>query len=204
MTINLSAYGAVQTGLFVRIAVEEYKATPNATPTSTVLRFSDYNRAVTINSEVYTGLGRLMSVSSTTSELRASSALLSLALSGIPNSSIAEIVNSKIKGSPVQVYRVFFDANTGQQLNIAGNPMKRFQGLVNNYSLEEDFTPGGATTSNTILIECSSIVDVFSNKLSGRRTNPGDQKALYPTDPSMDRVLALTNSNFNFGSPVKG
>jgi len=43
----------------------------------------------------------------------------------------------------------------------------------------------------------------LSNKVSGRRTNPIDQKELYPTDPSMDRVVSLASSNFNFGAVIQ-
>lgn len=191
MTIDLSAYEHIQTALFCRMDVPDYE----------VLRFSSYNRSVTIDGETYLGLGTLLGVSDSTSELRVSGGDLSITLSGIPNTSIAEILDNKIKGSSIQVWRVVFDAITGQQLAITGNPAGRFQGIVNNYSLEEDWTPGGQSTSNTILLTCSSTVEILSNKVSGRRTNPIDQKDLYPSDVSMDRVLKLANSNFNFGAP---
>ena len=57
MPINLSAYNNIETGLFVRIACDKYRATEGDSFTSTVLRFSDINRPITINSESYTGLG---------------------------------------------------------------------------------------------------------------------------------------------------
>ena len=86
-------------------------------------------------------------------------------------------------------------------INITGNPVGRFQGVVNNYSLEEDFTPGTTQTTNTILLVCSNNADVLSNKISGRRTNYADHRALYSSDPSMDRVGSLATTNFNFGAP---
>ena len=187
---TLAAYSTIQTALFCRVDVPDYDT----------LHFSSFNRAVTINGESYTPLGNLMAVSESSSELRINQTQLSITISGIPDTSIAEILNNKIKGSAVEVWRVYFDATTGELLNVVDNPAGRFQGIVNNYSLEEDWSESGS--SNTILLTCSSSVDLLANKVSGRRTNPNDQRALYPSDASMDRVLALANSNFNFGAPV--
>lgn len=190
MTIDLSTYSAVQTALFCRMDVPDYA----------VLKFSSYNRNIDINGETYSALGTLLGVTDSTSELRVSGGDITITISGIPDTSIAEILDNKIKGSAILVWRVFFDAQTGEQLAITGNPAGRFQGIVNNYSLEEDWS--GREASNRIILTCASTVEVLSNKVNGRRTNPIDQKALYPTDESMDRVLKLSNSNFNFGAPV--
>ena len=203
MTINLSSYKSIQTALFVRMVVPYYKSSPSATPASEVLRFSQYNQPVTINSEVYSPLGGLLSVSDSSSDLRPSSGTFTVAISGIPNTSIAEIINSRIKGSTIQVYRAVFDATTWQLLSISDNPVGRFQGIVNNYSLEEDWNPGATIVSNRIILTCSSTVDVLTGKIAGRRTNPTDEKAFYPSDLAMDRVPTLAESNFNFGIPVQ-
>lgn len=201
MTINLSPYRSVQTGLFCRLQIDTYKETPTSVPRQEILRFSDFNRTVTINSEDYVGLGRLLGVSASSSEIRTSGESVTITLSGIPNTSIAEIVNSRIKGSPVEVWRVFFNAATGQQLAITGNPAGRFFGIVNNYSLQEDFDAVAKVSSNTIVLDCSSYVEVLNNKVVGRRTNSLDQKSFYPLDVSMDRVANLVGANFNFGAP---
>jgi hypothetical protein len=201
MTINLSPYRSVQTGLFCRVSVDYYKSTANATPRQEVLRFSDFNKEVTINDELYYGLGRLLAVGNSNSEIRGTSSGLSVTISGIPNSSIAEIINSRIKGSPIEVWRVFFNPSTGQQLNITGNPAGRFFGVINNYSLQEDFDYDAKVSSNTIVFSCSSYIEVLNNKVSGRRTNSLDQRQFYPLDVSMDRVSNLVGANFNFGAP---
>jgi len=193
MTIDLSSYNSIQTSLFVKMTVPDYA----------VLTFSDYNRALTFGGTTYTGLGRLLAISDSSSSLRASAGDLTITISGIPNSSIAEILNNKIKGSAIEVWRWVFDPVTGQALAITGNPAGRFRGIVTNYSLEEDWDSTASTATNTILLTCASTVEILNNKVSGRRTNPTDQKALYPGDVSMDRVPTLANSNFNFGAVVK-
>lgn len=192
MALNLTSYNSIQTALFCRMDVPDYS----------VLRFSSFNRVVNIDGEDYTGLGTLLGVTDTSNDLRVNSSQMSITISGIPNSSISEIINNRVKGSAIQIWRVFFDPVTGAILDIPGNPLGRFQGIVNNYSLEEDWSQGALTTTNTILISCSSTVDVLNNKIAGRRTNSIDEKALYPTDLSMDRVAKLANSNFNFGVVV--
>lgn len=180
---------SVQSNLFVRIEIS---------PTN-VLRFSDLINSYTLNGEVYQGLGKLMDVTSTTSELRVSGGEVSIAVSGIPNSSITDILNTKIKGANVEIHRCLFYPNTNDLVTGITNPIGRFFGFVNNYQLAEDYDILAKTSSNTILMTCSSVVDILDNKIAGRRTNPSSQKAFYPTDASMDRVPTLVNSVFNFG-----
>ena len=200
MAINLSSYKSIQSNLFVRIQVDEY-STNGSSFSAQVLRFSDMNTTFEINAESYIGAGNFMGITPTSSEIRASGGEVTISLSGIPNTSIAEIVNSKIKGAPVRIYRAFFNAATGGFLNIAGNPAGRYRGFINNYSLNEEYDPQTRTSSNTLVLVCSSEVEVLSNKIAGRKTNPESQKQFYPNDLSMDRVPSLENATFNFGAP---
>lgn len=200
MPINLSTYDSIETGLFVRIQVDYYKTSPSATPVMTQLRFSDYKGTVVINGESYVGLGRLLSISSSSSELKPTSGSVTVTVSGIPNTSIAEIVNSRMKGCPVEIYRVVFDPVTGTQLAISGNPAGRFFGIVSNYTLEEDYDLEARVATNTISMICTSNIDFLQNKISGRKTNPESMKKFYPTDVSFDRVPSLVGANFNFGA----
>lgn len=201
MALNLSSYDHVQTNLFVRIQVDEYSQTAGGPYTTEVLRFSDLNTTFEINGESYLGAGNLMGITSTSSEISASGGQVTISLSGIPNTSIAEIVNSKIKGAPVRIYRAFFNANTGALLTFSPNPIGRYRGFVNSYSLNEEFDNATRTSSNTLVLVCSSAVDVLNNKVAGRKTNPESQKRFYPSDVSMDRVPTLENATFDFGAP---
>jgi len=199
--MDLSAYTSIQSNLFVKIVIEQYKVSPGDTPVAVTLRFSDFKNPYTLNGEVYSGVGSLMSITETASELRTSSGELSITLAGIPNNSIYEIVNSRIKGCSVTIYRAIFDPITQAILSIAGNPAVRYRGFVNNYSLQEEFDIDSRTASNTITLICNSSVDLLENKISGRKTNPASQKRFYSTDLSMDRVPTLENATFDFGVP---
>lgn len=196
--IDLSSYNAIRTALFVRVQVDEYRTTPNGAFSQEVLTFSDHTVIYSINGEVYENLGNLMGITTTNSELRTSSSSVTISLSGIPNSAIAEIVNSKIKSAPVRIYRGYFDPGSGA---LIGDIQGRFSGFVNNYSLEEEFDVDSRTASNTITLECASTIDILSRKTSGRRTNPESMKRFYPTDISFDRVPTLENTTFDFGNP---
>ena len=205
MSINLSGYDSIGSALLVRLTVGQYRTTPGGTATQQILKFSDSNTSITLNTdlgtETYVGTGQLLNITSSSSELKSSGSEVTVSLSGIPNSSIAEIVNSTIKGSRIEIYRVLLNPSTQVPLNITGNPVGRFFGIVTNYSLEEEYDNSSRVATNTITLVCSSWISVLDNKLAGRRTNPVDQKAFYPGDTSMDRVPNLVGANYNFGSP---
>jgi len=194
-----ASYDSLQSNLFVKVEIDQYRTTAGGSYTSTVLKFSDNRNSFDIDGESYVGLGNLMNVTNSSSELRVSSGELTIVISGIPDSSIAEIIHSRIKGSPVTVYRAFFNPVTGGTIPITG-PFGRFVGFVNNYSLQEDYDVDSRTATNTLALICNSSVDVLQNKISGRRTNPRSQKAFYPSDLSMDRVPTLKNATFDFGA----
>jgi len=193
MALNLSSYDAVQSNSFVRIAIPNYQT----------LRFSDYHKAFTINSESYTGLGQLISITETSSELRAAPQELTISISGIPAGNIGDILNNRIKGSSVKLYRALFNPTTGALLSLTGNPSGKFQGVVSNFIISDELTSGSDTGTKQLILTCTSVVELLSNKVSGRRTNPLDMKQWYPTDESFDRVPSLAKSNFNFGAPTK-
>lgn len=193
MSLNLSAYPAIRTALFVRLDVEDLG----------VLRFSDFYRDYTISGETYNALGSLMNVSNSTTELKLSSQDVTITLSGIPSTNIDTVFDYKLKGSDVKIQRGIFDVNTGNLISVAGNPAGKFIGLVNNFSVNEEFDSAGSSSSVTIQLQCTSVVGLLQRKISGRITNPTDHRSWFPTDPSMDRVPSLVGANFNWGSPTR-
>lgn len=194
---NLDSYTSVKTGLFVRLQIDQYRTSSGGSYSAQVLRFSDYDSTVTIDSESYIPLGKLLNITPSTSELRTSSNTITVTLSGVPTNSIAEIIHSKIKGSPIKIYRGYFDVATDGQI---GDFESRFIGRINNYSIQEEFDVENRTASNLLLLECASLVDLLSQKISGRKTNPQSHQAFYPSDTAMDRVPTLKGTKFNFGA----
>ncbi len=190
MSVNLSGYRSIQSALFVKIDIQGYD----------VLKFTDLGRSYTLD-DVYTNIGSLLSVTGTSSEIKATESELLVSISGIPTNAIAEILFNNPKGSSILVTRAFFQPQTGQLLSIAGNPAVKYEGFVVNYSMSEEWNFELQTSSNTITFNCTSVVSLLSKKTSGRRTNPYDQQRFYPGDVSMGRVPTISNSNFQFGAP---
>ena len=188
--LDLSSYTSIQTNLFVRLDIPGYQ----------VLKFSDFSVPYTIESESYTALGQLLSISDSSSELRATPQEVTVAIAGIPNANVTDIINNPVKGSNIKIYRAFFNPSTGQLLSLAGNPAQKFQGIVSNYDITDELDMGSLTGTITVTLTCTNVVELLNNKVAGRRTNTVDQKTYYPSDISMDRVYALVNSNFNFGA----
>ncbi|CAB4153709.1 hypothetical protein UFOVP635_21 [uncultured Caudovirales phage] len=191
MAIDLSAYSSIQTNLFVSLDIPNYQ----------VLTFSDYHKEFTLSGRNYTGLGQLLSVSDTSDNLRAIPEQLSLSISGIPIKNVTDILNYKVKGSNITILRAFFNPTTGVLINITGNPAGKFSGIINNFVISDDLEMGSDTGSMTLTLTATSVIEMLNNKISGRRTNPIDQRQYYPTEASFDRVSALAKTNFQFGAP---
>lgn len=196
MSIDLSPYQSIQSALFIKITIYDDVGVDE------ILTFSDYFKALTLDGTNYTGLGQLLSVTETVSDLRAAPQELTITISGIPTTNLQDFLNKSIKGSEVSVMRGIFDPQTGILLSIAGNPAGRFYGIVNNYSINEDYPEFGKDATNSISIICTSTIGTLDRKIAGRFTNPTSQKSFYPSDTSMDRVPNIAGTNLNFGAPV--
>lgn len=202
--MSLRDYQSIHISTFVDIYVEKYRSNPNVGYTPTHLAFSDHYSDYDIDGQTFTALGNLMGIGTSVSELQTTSNTITISLSGVPNTANREIQSSVIKGSPVTIYRAFFEPD-GTLITSADptftNPVGRFKGFVVNYSLNEEYDVINKTATNTITLECSSNVDTLAKKVAGRRTNEKSQKKYYPNDTSMDRVYKLQGRTFDFGAP---
>jgi hypothetical protein len=143
-----------------------------------------------------------MSVSEGVSELRASSVETSVGLTGIPIAYAQGVQAVRIKGSRIEIRRVFTDAMTDAPLNIDGNPVFMFQGVVTNYGFSEQYNEWSTESSLIINLSCSSLVDMLNTKITGRRTNQESLNQFYPSDSSFNRITNLVGRPFDFGAPV--
>jgi len=185
--IDLSASVAVESAMFLKWEI----------PVAGTEYLSDYNTDITIDGDLYTSIGNLLSISNVQHEIKASKSQLSIGLSGIPAGAISQILDNEIKGSNVQLFRGFFNPSTHALLDLSpsDNPVNKFKGIVTNYSIEDDVDPVTLTATSTITLTCNSIVEVIKKQVSGRRTNTQD----FEGENSMDRVAVLSRSNFQFG-----
>ena len=195
MSLDLTPYPAIGSALFIKLT------TFNSTGIDEVITFSDYHRSFDLDGTTYTGLGQFMTITETSSDLRATNAELTITLSGIVTSTIDLAQDFDLKGSTIEIYRGIFDPTTMTLLSIAGNPAGRFIGYVVNYAIDEEYDIASRNSTISVALICSSTVGLLQNKLSGRATNPWEQRDLYPGDAGMDRVPNIANANYNFGAP---
>lgn len=188
MAIDLSSYRSIQTHIFVKLVIEGYDT----------LYFSDYHKEFSFGGDTYDGLGQLLAVGRTEDNLRAAPSELTISISGIPSSNVTDILNNPVKGSKCEIYRGFFNVETGELISVAGNPAGKFRGVVSNYDITDDLAVGNDTGNVSLLLAVTSEVALLGNKINGRRTNAAD----FPNG-DMARVLPLQKSNFNFGAPTK-
>jgi hypothetical protein len=187
----------------------------NATPpVMTTLHYTTAFKDIFYNDHNYLTTNGLLGVSDITDSLTNSEAEISIVLTGINDSYVETVLDAQIKGSPIAIHRVFFNPN-GNQTQVSGTSVfRRFSGMVTNYNIAEDLNLSQYNTANTyytITLQCSSSMGVLGKKKSGRRTNPSDYKIYYnelgggatgiTSDPSLDRILTLHNSSFDFGKP---
>ena len=197
MSLDLSTYANIQQAILVYVNVPDYGP----------LRMSTYNRTIVIQEDdalfyTYSPNGILLAVSEFNNELTPSRSDVTISLSAIDQTFVAAMMGFAIKGSQVVIRRAFFDPATGLILNIAGNPSKRFTGVIANYSFNDEINPMTGDASTTISISCSNIVSVLAKKIAGQRTSSNQRRALYNGDRGFDRVATIANSNFDFGKPA--
>lgn len=190
MPLNLSSYTSITSHLFVRLDLSYI---------NTVVRLSDRLSSTTINGETYAAAGNFLGITNTTSDLSNPGTEITISLAGIPNTAITDVINARLKGSKVRIWRAFFDTTTDQLINISGNPAGRFTGYILNYAINEEYDIQNRTASNTITLICGTVIDILANTTKGRRTNPADMKRFYSTDLSMDRVPNLVGTEYDFG-----
>ena len=189
----------VRSALFIKLEIDRYFF-PDGFIGPQTLTFSDNAFDYTLDGVDYTALGRLLSVTSSRNELTPTSDSVSVALSGIPNRSLTEILKSEIKSSSITISRVWFDVG-GEFVADPDvtNPVGRWTGFVNNYNLMEEWDLNARSSFNKIQLECKSSVDLFAKKRGGRRTNGQSMRRFFPNDPSFDRVWALEGASTDFG-----
>mgnify|MGYP000116760895 CR=1 FL=1 len=104
-SLDLSSYGAIKQAAFVRMVIPNYD----------IIRFSSHDVPVNITesdnvSYTYTPMGILLGISEFNNELTPSGSDVTISMSAIEQTFVASMMDYKLKGSSVTIYRVFFDA----------------------------------------------------------------------------------------------
>lgn len=168
---------------------------------NTVYTFCNAAAPITVNGISFTNLGDLLNVGDVQRDMRSTSDDMTIALTGIDPTNVGIILGNEIKGSLVEIWRGFFDSNNQIITTPTTQFFKRYQGIINNVSITEDFNSELRTRIATCSISCSSMRRILENKLGGVKTNQSSWQFLYPGDTSMNRAATIANTYFDFGKP---
>lgn len=165
----------------------------------TVYTFCNAAAPVTVNGITFSNLGALLSVGDVQRDIKGTSDDMTIQLTGIDPTNVGIILGTKIKGSLVEIWRGFLDSNNQIITSPTTQFFKRYQGIISSVSINEDFNSQARTRIATCSIACSSMRRILENRLSGIKTNQKSWQSFYSGDTSMNRVLEVANTYFDFG-----
>jgi len=154
--------------------------------------FSSAYNYETIDGTLYTPLGGLLAVGVQQRDLRVTQADTSISLSGIDGNNIFIVLDTKIRGSKIEIYRGFYNDNY-----VLSNAALRFTGIITSYQISE--LREDDDDNFIVTVSASSYKTVLENRIAGRKTNSESWKIYAPTDLSMDQVYSLADQQFDFG-----
>ena len=166
---------------------------------SNTYTFCNAAAPITVNGITFTNLGSLLQLSDIKRDIKATSSDLSVSLTGVDGTNVAIVLGSDIKGSRIEVWRGFLDSNNQIITTPTQQFFKRYQGIVSNFSITEDFNEQMRTRVATVGLSCASFRTILENRVGGVRTTPKIWQVYYPNDTSMNRVPTIAGSYFDFG-----
>ena len=172
------------------------------TMASATYTFCNAAAPITVNSITFSNLGSLLQLGDIKSNIKATSSDLSISLAGVDGTNISIVLSSDIKGSRIEVWRGFLDSDNQIITTPTQQFFKRYQGIVSNYSITEDWNEEARTRVATVGLSCASFRTILENRVGGLRTTPNSWKSQYPGDTSMNRVQSIAGAYFDFGSPT--
>lgn len=160
---------------------------------------------ITVNGITFEGFGSFLQLGAIQQDIKSTSYDLTVGISGLDPSNIALILSSDIKGSIIEVWRGFLNSNNQIITSPTQQFFKRYQGIINNVSIQEQFDSEGRTRTATCIMNCASFRTILQNRISGVRTNKTSWQSLHPNDASMSRVASIVAQYFDFGKkPSRG
>lgn len=165
---------------------------------ATTYYISGAYKPVTYDGNTYTELGSFLGVSEIPEDIRTTNGDIQLSLTGIPSDQdyMGLILSTAIKGGVVKIHRAFFNDDYSVD---AANVFQRYNGIITNYSISEDYNFVEGKNTNSVAVSCASVNTILENKVAGQRTNLTDRQKYFPTDNTFDRVADLHNVSFDFG-----
>jgi len=175
----------------------------------------------------FTQLGQLVKVGSVQRDIKSTANETTVTLVGVDTAMLGLVLNSKIKGSSIDLWHGFFDSNNqlitevpivwtnnvSSQIgwtNSAFAPIgwtssagtgvyKYFSGYVNSFSISEQWMEEAREYVGVVTISASSFQLILQNRTAGRYTNNNSWQSVTSGDTSMNRVNYISTVNYAFG-----
>lgn len=184
-----------------------------------------------ISSTPFTALGQLVKVNDVQRDIKSTANETTVTLVGVDTTMLGLVLNSKIKGSEIDLWHAFFDSNNqlitsiavpwvntsanqiawtsasaatvGWSSATAGTGVyKYFSGYVNSFSISEQWMEEIRAYVGVVTISASSFQLVLQNRTGGRYTNDNSWQSFAPNDTSMNRVNFISTINYAFGKKL--
>jgi len=153
-----------------------------------------------VDAEPFDALGLLLNIGDVQRDIKATANGTSFTLTGIDTAVLAAVLDAGIKGSSLEMWHGFFDAN-GNLLTTGGTGglYQFFNGFVTGYGISESWDDNARQLVATISMSASSSKLILQNRIAGRFTNNNSWSYYTPGDTSMNRVPFIENINYQFG-----
>lgn len=196
MTTTMDALNSanIRYAEFVRMVVGK-------APTQNTYTFCNAAAAVTVDGITFSGMGSLLGIGQVERNIKSTSTDMMLSLTGINPENIAIILSANIKGSTVEIWRGFLDSNNQIITTPTQQFFKRYQGIINNVSITEEWNDQLRSRIATCSVSCTSMKRVLESYIAACKTNKTLWQMRYANDTSMDRVDAISSTYFDFGKP---
>jgi hypothetical protein len=139
---------------------------------SVVYTYCNAASAVTVDGMTFDNLGSLLQLGDIQRDIKATSDDLTISLTGIDAQNVGIILSADIKGSIIEVWRGFLDANNQIIQTPTQQFFKRYQGIVSSVSISENFNYELRQRIATCSISCSSMRQILMNRVAGDKSNP--------------------------------
>lgn len=221
-------YTNISTGLFVDWYIENYSEGSGVYANN--FRFSDYHRYVEFAGDTvpvgsvqtkdgYLPLQRLLSISPSKNQVQTSGDNVTITINAYEAGdyrSMSWLRNSRIEGSEITIKRAVFD-DQGELLPLTiGNPVGRFKGFVESYTVNDTYDITTGKSDTVIVLSVTDYKNSLSTKIGGRKTArpyrggwltgytetvPGLKSPVIVQDRAFDNVAKLANTKFAWGKP---
>lgn len=182
---------------------------------SNVIRYADFMRLTTssgtylfstapyditvpsISSTPFTGLSQLVKVGSVQRDIKSTANETQVTMVGIDTALLGLVLGTGIKGSQIELWHGFFDANN--QLTPTNTLYQYFNGIVNSFAISEQWMEDVRMFTGAVTISAASIQLILQNRIAGRYTNDNSWQFFAAGDTSMNRVNFISTINYMFG-----